>query len=148
MSGLRPAARAAGPPRLRRAPALQRTGSLWLLLAAALIGVLAVHSLSAHDAAGDHRAMASAAAADHPMPGGTSAAGADGDGVAAAPSGSPAGDGHAIVAGCVLLLVVGTVLLLPNRRTSREPSVVFTRSGRWRGPPRTPVRLTLCVQRI
>ena len=131
----------------------QRRGRLWLLLGVVLIALLAVHALSAHDAAGDHRTVSSVGA----VTGGGLQAGGDTAtadvgshaSFSAAPN-SPAGDVHAIVAGCLFLLAAAVILLLTRlRETGRRPSAVFTaRSGRRRGPPKRSVRLALCVERI
>lgn len=139
------------PPRDRAL--MQRRGRVWLLLGVALIALLAVHALSAHDAAGDHRTVSSAGAVagGQLQPGGGTATADLGSpaSFSAAPT-SPAGDVHAIVAGCLFLLAAAVVLLLTRlRETGRRPSVVFTaRSGRRRGPPKRSVRLALCVERI
>ncbi len=141
--------RPTAPRRHRTSRALQRTGRLWLLLGAVLIGVVALHALSAHDSAGDHRSMAGSAVAAQPLLDGASAAGDHGHSMAAVHADSPTGDDHAVVAGCGLLLVLAAVLLAPGRPVARRPSAMFRAwSGRLRGPPRTLLRLTLCVERI
>lgn len=134
----------------------RRRGRLWLLLGAALIAVLAMHALSAHDAAGDHRAVPSSSATTvaggQQQPGGdTLSAGAHGQGSSAGSADSPAGDAHVIVAGCMFLLAAAAVavLLVLRRESPRRPAAVFTaRSGGLRGPPKPSLRLALCVERI
>lgn len=135
----------------------RRRGRLWLLLGAALIAVLAMHALSAHDAAGDHRAVPSSSATTvaggHQQPGGgdTLSAGVHGQKSSAGSADSPAGDAHVIVAGCMFLLAAAAVavLLVLRRESPRRPAAVFTaRSGGLRGPPKPSLRLALCVERI
>lgn len=137
---------------------LQRRGRLWLLLGAALIALLAIHALSAHDAAGDHRTVSSSSAATSLAGGQQQAAGGDavsaavpGHGSSAALTGSPASDTHVIVAGCMFLLAAAAVavFLVSRRQAPRRPAAVFTaRSGGLRGPPKPLLRLALCVERI
>jgi hypothetical protein len=132
-----------------------RRGRLWLLLGAALIAVLAMHALSAHDAAGDHRAVPSAAAMT--VAGGQQQAGGDtlsaavhGQGHSASAD-SPAGDTHVIVAGCMFLLaaaVVAFLVVLRRESPLRPAAVLIARFGGLRGPPKPSLRLALCVERI
>jgi hypothetical protein len=121
----------------------------WLLLGMVLVGLLAVRLLSGHDTAGQHRVLIPASAATA-----TQSDQAVAPAVLAAWTAidEPTGSGHAIVAGCELLLLTVVVYLLAGaarrRQTARPPSARSVESGRLRGPPPSLCRRALCVERI
>jgi hypothetical protein len=144
-------------PRLPSLPAhdpapAQPRGTRWLLLGAVMIGLLAMHFLSGHDSAGHHRPLATAAvvAAEQHAPAAELAARADDDHHSrAAPVPGDGADGHAIVAGCALLLAAAAILAILRRQTAnRPPATPAAHCDRPRGPPKSFSRLALCVERI
>lgn len=124
----------------------------WLLLGVVMIGLVAMHFLSGHDSAGDHRVFPpTAAAGQHTSTGDLSVMADPGSGSTAAPADAPTGDGHAIIAGCILLLAAAAaavLVLLRRPAVHRPPAMPAIRSGGLRGPPRSLSRLALCIERI
>lgn len=129
-----------------------RAGPRWALLTLALMGLVGIYLLSGHDSAGGHRivvptAGSSASILSDPV------AGAN-DTTATASLTVPTGDGHAILAGCALLLLAAAAMIVlaalgrgrPFRRRPRASLMALT--GLVRGPPMASARLALCVERI
>lgn len=137
-----------------------RSSRRWML-AALLIGFLALHFLGAHDAAGHHRlpsitAGLSQADSEAPETGSTAGTGgavnAAGTDISVA-VGSPAplgADGSDTA--CLLTLLVAAAALVfaarPDRTGSASPTWRLSTTGALCRPPRQRRRAELCVERI
>lgn len=134
----------------------------WLLVSLILTGVIAMHVLSQHDAAGGHHgsiieeSAPSAAGMTHGDHGQVESATPAAAGVPTVMPAAPAGDG-AEMAACILFLVIGAgaVLLSMLAALRRRIEPIAARAAASlatavpRGPPPIgPPRISLCVLRV
>ncbi len=135
-----------------------RAACPWLLVGLVLISLLGMHFLSGRDSAGHHRVLIPAATASM-SPAAETGTAPDGAArtqpgstiISAAPVDGPGGHQITVIGDLLLLLVgLGTALSwwLHRRSVGERPKATgHAPQGTVRGPPRTPARLVLCVER-